>query len=127
MRYLFCLSSLALSACATPASDPSAVGVLQPTIGNSVTGTVTFKQLGDSVLVTGTISGLKPNQEHGFHVHERGDCSSGDGMSTGGHFNPEFKVHGAHGQGSHHAGDLPSLKADADGKADVNFTSKTFQ
>ena len=125
MRYLFCLSSLALSACATPASDPSAVGVLQPTIGNSVTGTVTFKQLGDSVMVTGTISGLKPNQEHGFHVHERGDCSSGDGMSTGGHFNPEFKVHGAHGQGSHHAGDLPSLKADADGKADVNFTSKT--
>jgi Cu-Zn family superoxide dismutase len=46
-------------------------------------------------------------------------------MSTGGHFNPEFKVHGAHGQGGHHAGDLPSLKADADGKADVNFTSKT--
>jgi Cu-Zn family superoxide dismutase len=47
-------------------------------------------------------------------------------LSTGGHFNPEFKVHGAHGQGSHHAGDLPSLKADADGKADVNFTSKTI-
>ena len=86
MRYLFCLSILALSACATPASDPPAVGVLRPTIGNSVTGTVTFKQLGDSVLVTGTISGLKPNQEHGFHVHERGDCSSGDGLSTGGHF-----------------------------------------
>jgi len=125
MRYLFSFLILALSACATPASDPSAVGVLQPTIGNSVSGTVTFKQLRDSVLVTGTISGLKPNQEHGFHVHERGDCSSGDGMSTGGHFNPEFKVYGAHGQGSHHAGDLPSLKADADGKADVNFTSKT--
>jgi len=126
MRYLFSLSILALSACATPASNPSAVGVLQPTIGNSVSGTVTFKQLGDSVLVTGTISGLKPNQEHGFHVHEKGDCSGGDGMGAGGHFNPDVRAHGAHGQGSHHAGDLPSLKADADGEAEVNFTSKTI-
>ena len=125
MRYLFSLSILALSACATSGPGPTATGVLRPTNGNSVTGTVTFKQLGDSVLVAGTIAGLKPNQEHGFHVHEKGDCSSGDGLSTGGHFNPELKVHGAHGQGSHHAGDLPSLKADADGKADVNFTSKT--
>ncbi len=126
MKYLFSLSILALSACATLAPGPSAVGILQPTNGNSVTGTVTFKQLGDSVLVTGTISGLKPNQEHGFHVHEKGDCSSGDGLSTGGHFNPEAKGHGAHGLGSHHAGDLPSLKADASGKAEVNFTSKTI-
>ena len=126
MRYLFSLSILALSACATSGPGPTATGVLRPTNGNSVTGTVTFKQLGDSVLVAGTIAGLKPNQEHGFHVHEKGDCSSGDGLSTGGHFNPELKVHGAHGQGSHHAGDLPSLKADADGKADVNFTSKTI-
>jgi len=126
MRYLFSFSILALSACATPASDPSAVGVLQPTIGNSVSGTVTFKQLRDSVLVTGTISGLKPNQEHGFHVHEKGDCSGGDGMGAGGHFNPDVRAHGAHGQGSHHAGDLPSLKADADGEAEVNFTSKTI-
>ena len=126
MRYFFGLSILALSACVTPGSDPSAVGVLQPTIGNSVTGPVTFKQLGDSVLVTGTISGLKPNQEHGFHVHERGDCSGGDGMGSGGHFNPDVRAHGAHGQGSHHAGDLPSLKADASGKAEVNFISKTI-
>ncbi|NBS96231.1 MAG: superoxide dismutase family protein [Betaproteobacteria bacterium] len=126
MRYLFSLSILALSACGTPALGPSAVGILQPTNGNSVTGTVTFKQLGDSVLVTGTVSGLTPNQEHGFHVHEKGDCSSGNGLSTGGHFNPEAKGHGAHGLGSHHAGDLPSLKADASGKAEVNFTSKTI-
>jgi len=127
MKYLFSFSILALSACAISGPGPTATGVLRPTNGNSVTGTVTFKQMGDSVLVTGTVSGLKPTQEHVFHVHERGDCLSGDGMSTGGHFNPEFKVHGAHGQGSYHAGDLPSLKADADGKADVNFTSKTFQ
>lgn len=126
MRSLLSLSILALSACATTASAPSAVGILEPTDGNSVTGIVTFKQVGNSVLVTGTISGLKPNQEHGFHIHEKGDCSDGDAMGTGGHFNPVISVHGAHGLGSHHAGDLPSLKADATGKARVNFTSKTI-
>jgi len=126
MRRLLCLSFLAMSACATSTSGSSAVGILQPTNGNSVTGAVNFKQIGDSVLVTGTITGLKPNQEHAFHVHERGDCSGGDGMRAGGHFNPDVRAHGAHGLGNHHAGDLPSLKADASGRADVNFTSKTI-
>ena len=80
-------------------------------------GTVTFTQRGGKVLVSGTVTGLKPNQEHGFHIHEKGDCSSGDGMSTGGHFNPMGKPHGHHGSGERHAGDLPALKADATGKA----------
>lgn len=72
------------------------------------------------------IRGLKPNAEHGFHVHEKGDCSSGDGMSTGWHFNPSGSSHGAHGQGMHHSGDLPSLKADADGNAKMTFESSTI-
>ncbi|MEO6626123.1 MAG: superoxide dismutase family protein, partial [Burkholderiaceae bacterium] len=58
-----------------------------------------------------------PNQEHGFHIHEKGDCSSGDGMSTGGHFNPMGKPHGHHGSSERHAGDLPALIADGAGKA----------
>ena len=29
-------------------------------------------------------------------MHEKGDCSSGDGMSAGGHFNPLGKGHGHH-------------------------------
>ena len=34
------------------------------------------------------VTGLRPNGEFGFHIHEAGDCSSGDGMSAKGHFNP---------------------------------------
>jgi Cu-Zn family superoxide dismutase len=68
------------------------------------------------------VSGLQPNQEHGFHVHEKSDCSSGDGMSTGGHFNPGAKPHGKHDDAERHAGDLPSLKADAAGRVDAKFT-----
>lgn len=108
---------LALAGCATPAVGPTASADLMPTTGNTTTGNVQFVQLGDMVRVSGTIKGLKPNAEHGFHIHEKGDCSSGDGMSAGGHFNPTGAKHGHAGDPGVHAGDLPSLHADATGTA----------
>jgi len=114
-----------LSACATPAG-PQAVATLAPTTGNATMGSVRFMQAGNSVRVSGEVRGLRPNAEHGFHVHEKGDCSSGDGMSTGGHYNPTNAPHGQHGHGTHHAGDLPSLKADANGVARFSFESRTM-
>ncbi|MBK6360126.1 superoxide dismutase family protein [Candidatus Skiveiella danica] len=117
---------LGLVACAAPRPDASATANLQATRGNTASGTVRFVQTGDKVQVTGEVKGLKPNAEHGFHVHEKGDCSSGDGMSTGGHFNPTTTAHGQHGQGAHHVGDLPSLMADAQGVAKIDFTSTTL-
>lgn len=113
---------LMLAGCATPAG-PAATAVLQPTVGNQTGGTVRFVQRGSVVRVTGEVRGLKPNAEHGFHVHEKGDCTSGDGMSAGGHFNPDGQPHGRPGMGPHHVGDLPSLKADARGVAKVDFES----
>ena len=111
------LSLLVLAACASsPPAGPYVVATLLPTRDSSTAGTVWFVQSGPELQVVGRISGLKPNQEHGFHVHEKGDCSSGDGMSAGGHFNPTGKPHGPP-SGEHHAGDLPSLKADPAGRA----------
>ncbi len=69
--------------------------------------------------VRGRVSGLTPNQEHGFHVHETGNCSSVDAMSAGEHLNPAAKRHGPP-EAEHHAGDLPALKADANGVASVH-------
>jgi Cu-Zn family superoxide dismutase len=112
-----------LGACASTPGGPRATAQLQPTTGNTTSGSVSFVQKGNKVLVSGEIRGLKPNAEHGFHVHEKGDCSSGDGMSAGGHFNPTGAPHGSHGMGMHHTGDLPSLKADAGGVARFNFES----
>jgi len=113
-------------ACAAPRPEAAATANLQSTRGNTASGTLRFVQNGDKVQVTGEVKGLKPGAEHGFHVHEKGDCSSGDGMSTGGHFNPTGTAHGQHGHGTHHVGDLPSLMADAQGVAKVNFTSTTL-
>ena len=101
-------------------AGPKATAMLEPTRGNTAAGVVSFEQQGDHVMVTAKISGLKPNQEHGMHAHEKGDCSSGDGLSTGGHFNPTGKPHGPQ-SGEHHAGDMPALKADANGNANMTF------
>lgn len=115
-----------LGACASPPPAPRASARLQSTIGNTASGSVSFVQTGAQVLVSGEIRGLKPNAEHGFHVHEKGDCSSGDGLSTGGHFNPGGAPHGNHGIGMHHAGDLRSLKADGNGVARFSFESTSI-
>lgn len=118
--------ALAMTACATVSSAPKAIAQLEPTKGSNVSGTVTFTQVGDAVRVHGEIRGLQPGTEHGFHIHEKGDCSSGDGMSAGGHFNPTAQPHGAYDGMAHHAGDLPSLRADANGNATVDYLSKSF-
>jgi superoxide dismutase, Cu-Zn family len=114
-----------ISGCATPpksgsdASGTAVAAVMKPTRGNNVTGTVWFVQDGPVVDIRGRISGLTPNQEHGFHIHEKGDCSSEDAMSAGGHLNPTAKLHGPP-DGEHHAGDLPAIHADAKGEASVH-------
>ena len=127
-----CGALLAACADATPAGSPmaaarsappasaKATAELKPTQGNTAAGSVTLTQEGDRVVFAVDVRGLKPNQEHGFHVHEKGDCSSPDAMSAGGHFNPTHKAHGPQDQ-DHHMGDLPALKADAAGNAKMSF------
>jgi len=112
-----------LAACQSILPDaPKATANLQPTKGNKASGAVSFTQVDGQVRVTGNVSGLVPGQEHGFHIHEAGDCSSGDGMSTKGHFNPFGKPHGSPGNPDRHAGDMPALKADSSGNAKIDAT-----
>ena len=119
------VSTLLLTACAGM-DAPSATAQLQPTKGSTTSGTVNFVQSGDKVMISLDIKGLKPNAEHGFHVHDKGDCSSGDGMSAGGHFNPLSAAHGGHHTTTHHVGDLPSLETNASGIARFYFESTSI-
>jgi superoxide dismutase, Cu-Zn family len=121
---LSCLiAALVLAGCATGTSKPNAAVALKPASGSQVSGTAWLVQEGDHVVVQARVSGLAPNREHGFHVHEKGDCSSPDASSAGEHFNPTHKPHGSPAT-DHHAGDLPSLKADASGNAVTSFELK---
>ena len=126
----------ALAGCATPGPGPGyrhaphqpmgmmagrmAVASLTPTQGNQVRGLVVFHEMDGHLMVHARLSGLRPDGEHGFHVHETGSCASVDGNSAGGHFNPDAKPHGPQ-TAEHHAGDMPSLKADAKGVVDQKF------
>ena len=120
-------ATVLLAACQTmPPETPRATAQLQPTKGNKTFGEATFEQLGDKVRVVIYVEGLKPGQEHGLHIHEVGDCSSGDGMSTKGHFNPHGKPHGHHASPERHAGDLPALRASKDGRGKVEADLDTI-
>jgi Cu-Zn family superoxide dismutase len=110
-----------LVACASAPVEPlRATAQLQPTKGSKTFGEATFEEADGKIHVVVYVQGLKPGQEHGLHIHEVGDCSSGDGMSTKGHFNPYGKPHAHAGTPERHAGDLPSLKAGKDGRAKVD-------
>lgn len=98
----------------------TATALLNPTQGNEVKGSVSFKVVDGALRVTGQLSGLKPDTEHGFHIHEKGDCSAADGSSAGGHFNPAQSNHGAVNSDPHHGGDMPNIKADAEGNASID-------
>jgi len=117
-------ATILLTACQTTPQSTSQTSLiasagLKPTKGNKTIGEATFEQSGDKVKVAIFVQGLKAGQEHGLHIHDKGDCSSGDGTSAGGHFNPFGKPHGNPGGSVRHAGDLPSLKANKDGRANI--------
>jgi superoxide dismutase, Cu-Zn family len=98
-----------------------AVAVIHPTDGNEAAGVVTFTREDEGIRVNATISGLQPGQPHGFHVHQYGDCRSGDGLSAGGHYNPHDMPHAGPTDTERHMGDLGNLPANDDGVANLEY------
>jgi Cu-Zn family superoxide dismutase len=115
-------SSIALAQASTekPSAPLKAIAVLHPTEDNKITGTVTFTEVADGVQVQAEITGLTPG-EHGFHVHEFGDCSAADASSAGAHFNPTNQPHAAPDAAARHVGDMGNVEADASGVAKLNY------
>jgi Cu-Zn family superoxide dismutase len=104
-----------------------AVAVVKATAGNKAQGKVQFSEMPDGkVKVMADLEGLAPNQQHGFHVHQFGDCSAADATSAGGHYNPANTAHALPPKMPRHAGDLGNVKADANGKAHYEMTVDTL-
>jgi len=104
----------------TPPASPTASTELSPTQGHSASGVLSLSAEGESVRLTGSLQGLTPNGQFGFHIHEKGDCSAPDASSAGEHFNPAGKQHGNPQADDHHAGDMLNVISDAQGSAVVD-------
>jgi Cu-Zn family superoxide dismutase len=109
-----------------PDSPPSALignvatAELRPANDSSVSGTVRFVQVDDALRVDAAVAGLGDG-DHGWHIHENGDCSAADASSAGGHWSPDRNPHGAPTDPAtqRHAGDLGNLTAASDGTSTV--------
>ena len=118
------LACAGLAACQSLSRPAGLELPLEARSGSQVRGTVRLTPMGQGLHLQADIEGLQPLAEHGFHVHERGDCSAADASSAGGHYNPHGAPHGQAGAGgqAHHAGDMPNLRADSAGRARYETT-----
>ena len=96
---------------------------LDPKSGSNATGSIVFVEENGEVTMTAHLSGLNEG-EHAIHIHESADCSSPDGKSTGGHWNPTAQPHGKWGaETGYHKGDIGNFKVAANGKGEIKFTT----
>ncbi|MEK6155556.1 superoxide dismutase family protein [Flavobacteriaceae bacterium 3-367] len=99
---------------------------MEPKSESTVTGEVTFRQDNNTVTMIAKLTGLTEG-EHAIHIHEKADCSSADGKSTGGHWNPTFQPHAKWGaEGGYHKGDIGNFTADSEGNATVEFSTEEW-
>jgi Cu-Zn family superoxide dismutase len=99
---------------------------MEPKSDSNVQGMVTFVEKDGKVAMSATFSGLSPG-EHAIHLHEKADCSSADGKSTGGHWNPTAEPHGKWGDAEgFHKGDIGNFLANEDGSAEVSFETDAW-
>lgn len=108
--------------------DKTADAVIQPTTGNTVTGTAEFKSHDGTVTMTVIVADA-PEGEHGFHIHQDPACGN-DGMDAGAHWNGETQGdaagHGLPDSPMHHTGDTGNITIAADGSGTLTMTSTTW-
>lgn len=97
-----------------------AIAVMSPVGDSGVRGTVLFSQQDGGILVEASLSGLSAGQQHGFHVHELGDCGGDNAANAGDHWNPAMNDHGApdNDAAQRHVGDLGNVEANDQGAAE---------
>ncbi len=108
----------------TTTSETKHISVtLEAKSSSNVAGTVVFTQEDDIVTMVATISGLSEGT-HAIHLHEKADCSSDDGKSSGGHWNPTAQPHGKWGAAEgFHKGDIGNFEAGAEGNGSITFST----
>ena len=105
--------------------EPGAIAIIKGTGPESaaISGTVSFKQVGKDLAVSVSLQNVPPGK-HGFHIHEKGDCSD-NGKAAGGHYNPMSVTHGflpTDGHEKAHSGDMGNIDIAEDGTGKLELT-----
>ena len=117
---LFITISVLISSCSIP---NMVVIELESKSSSQTNGFVVFIEKDSKVTMEATINNLEPG-EHAIHIHEKSDCSSIDGKSAGGHWNPTLESHGKWGDSKgFHRGDIGNFEADKEGNGKVTFST----
>nr|WP_073085900.1 superoxide dismutase family protein [Winogradskyella jejuensis] len=108
----------------TPESTTKKMTIsLSPKSDSNVEGTVYFEEINGSVAFKAEMTGLTEGT-HAIHIHQTADCSSADGKSTGGHWNPTAQPHGKWGdEAGYHKGDIGNFEVGADGKGAIKMST----
>ncbi|MGH7516033.1 MAG: superoxide dismutase family protein [Gemmatimonadales bacterium] len=124
MTRIFAPSIVLAAACSGHSPKPATVA---PTLtasmidssGTSV-GSASVLESRRGPLLVLKLQGVSPGT-HGFHVHATGQCDPPDFGSAGPHLNPGNRKHGTRNPAGPHAGDLPNVRARADGTVDTTL------
>lgn len=88
---------------------------------SKATGEGEFSESNGMVKLEVKLTGLTPGI-HAIHIHEKADCSSADGKSAGGHWNPTHEQHGKWGSSQgYHKGDIGNFNADENGYGSISM------
>ena len=116
----FIVISFLFSSCSVP---NMVVIELESKSSSETNGFIVFTEEDSKVTMEATISNLEPG-EHAIHIHEKSDCSSSDGKSAGGHWNPTLESHGEWGDSTgFHRGDIGNFNVDENGNGTVSFST----
>lgn len=130
---LFSAVSLLLTGCEViersgipPVPSKQAIAVINSASDSGVTGMASFSQIGQTVMLHIEIKNAESRQ-HAVHIHENGDCSSPDGKSAGGHWNPTNVAHGKWGEGEFHLGDIGNIDVGEDGTGTIELSTDLWE
>lgn len=101
------------------AAGERAVADLKTATGEAA-GKATATTASGRVMLTLEVEGLSPGQ-HGVHVHMTGKCDAPKFESAGGHWNPADAHHGLEAPAGQHAGDMPNLVVEQNGRGTLAY------
>ena len=102
-----------------------AIAMINAKSGSDVIGEVKFIDSSGIIHLRAYVEGLSYG-EHAIHIHQFGDCSSDDGKSAGGHWNPTQQDHGQWEHNHFHLGDIGNMFADSSGKGEISLSTELW-